>query len=73
MREPVPAGPGGPSAGERGERVRRWVDGCPYRGLLPFDETCAEVFYGRERLAAELAVQVARVACVVVDRGVGCG
>ena len=33
--------------------------GCPYRGLLPFDETDAEVFYGRERLAAELAVKLA--------------
>jgi WD40 repeat protein/transcriptional regulator with XRE-family HTH domain len=33
--------------------------GCPYRGLLPFGESDAEVFYGRERLAAELAVKVA--------------
>jgi len=32
---------------------------CPYRGLLPFGESDAEVFYGRERLAAELAVKVA--------------
>jgi WD40 repeat protein/class 3 adenylate cyclase len=32
---------------------------CPYRGLLPFRESDAEVFYGRERLAAELAARLA--------------
>ena len=32
---------------------------CPYRGLLPFRESDARVFYGRERLAAELAVKLA--------------
>ena len=37
----------------------RWAHGCPYRGLLPFEETDAEVFYGRERLTAELAVKLA--------------
>ncbi len=42
-----------------GGRVARWVRGCPYRGLLPFGESDAEVFYGRERLAAELAVKLA--------------
>jgi hypothetical protein len=36
----------------------RWVHGCPYRGLLPFEETDAEVFYGRERLTAQLAVHM---------------
>ncbi len=34
-----------------------WVHGCPYRGLLPFEETDIDVFYGRERLTAELTVQ----------------
>ena len=38
----------------------RWVHGCPYRGLLPFGEADAEVFYGRERLTTELAVSMAR-------------
>jgi hypothetical protein len=33
---------------------RRWMHGSPYRGLLPFDEAHAEVFYGRERLTAKL-------------------
>ena len=32
---------------------------CPYRGLLPFRESDAGVFYGRERLAAELAEKLA--------------
>jgi len=34
------------------------MGGCPYRGLLPFEESDAEVFYGRERLSAELAVKL---------------
>jgi transcriptional regulator with XRE-family HTH domain len=33
--------------------------GCPYRRLLPFTESDAEVFYGRERLAAEVAAKLA--------------
>src|SRR5580693_5112632 len=39
--------------------VARWTRGCPYRGLLPFSESDATVFYGRERLAADLAGKVA--------------
>jgi WD40 repeat protein len=66
---PTDAGPtdGGP----------RWVRGCPYRGLLPFGETDAEVFYGRERLAAELAVKLAarvsRGGLVIVTGASGAG
>jgi WD40 repeat protein/uncharacterized protein YwlG (UPF0340 family) len=52
-RAGTPADAGGADGGPR------WVRGCPYRGLLPFSETDAEVFYGRERLAAELAVKLA--------------
>ncbi len=37
----------------------RWEGECPYRGLLPFGESDSAVFYGRERLATELAVKVA--------------
>jgi hypothetical protein len=49
----------GPGAGP-GEGGRpRWAGGCPYRGLLPFEQANAEVFYGRERLTAELAVRLA--------------
>jgi WD40 repeat protein/transcriptional regulator with XRE-family HTH domain len=36
----------------------RSMHGCPYRGLLPFSESDAGVFYGRERLAAELAAKL---------------
>ena len=60
-----------------GDRVARWARGCPYRGLLPFDESDAEVFYGRERLAAELAVKLAarvtRGGLVVVTGASGAG
>jgi len=60
-----------------GDRVARWARGCPYRGLLPFGESDAEVFYGRERLAAELAVKLAarvsRGGMVVVTGASGSG
>jgi hypothetical protein len=62
---------GTPSLGHRGTR------GCPYRGLLPFGESDAEVFYGRERLAAELAAKLAARAAggglVVVTGASGSG
>jgi hypothetical protein len=34
----------------------RWTGGCPYRGLLPYERDHEPVFYGRERLTAELAL-----------------
>jgi WD40 repeat protein len=43
-----------------GDLRPRWVDGCPYRGLLPFDEADSEVFYGREQLTTDLAVRLAQ-------------
>ncbi len=50
---------------------------CPYRGLLPFRESDAEVFYGRERLSAELAAKLAARAAsgglVVVTGASGAG
>jgi len=68
----------GASAGAgRGDGGARWVRGCPYRGLRPFDESDADVFYGRERLAAELAVKLAgrvsRGGVVVVTGASGAG
>ena len=42
-----------------GHGAPQWIRGCPYRGLLPFSESEAAVFYGRERLAAELAAKLA--------------
>ena len=68
--------------GKAGRRARvtgvaRWARGCPYRGLLPFGESDAEVFYGRERLAAELAAKLAARAAsgglVVVTGASGAG
>lgn len=60
--------------------VRIWprgADRCPYRGLRPFDEGDAEVFYGRERLTAELvgeiAGQAAEPGVVVVTGASGAG
>lgn len=52
-------------------------DGCPYRGLLPFGEDDADVFYGRERVTAELAVlvsdQATRGGVLVVTGASGAG
>jgi predicted ATPase len=66
-----------PAGAGRGDGGTRWVRGCPYRGLLPFDESDAEVFYGRERLAAELAVKLAarvtRGGLVVITGASGAG
>jgi transcriptional regulator with XRE-family HTH domain len=60
-----------------GEAAVRRTRGCPYRGLLPFGESDAEVFYGRERLAAELAAKLAaragRGGLVVVTGASGSG
>ena len=60
-----------------GRRVAQMARGCPYRGLLPFGESDAEVFYGRERLSAELAVKLAarasRGGLVVVTGASGSG
>jgi WD40 repeat protein len=54
----------------------RW-EGCPYRGLLPFGEAEAEIFYGRERLTTDLAVMVAgqanRGGLIVVTGASGAG
>jgi WD40 repeat protein/uncharacterized protein YwlG (UPF0340 family) len=49
----------GPPGAAGGDRRPRWAGGCPYRGLLPFGQADTQVFYGRERLTAELAVKLA--------------
>ena len=50
---------------------------CPYRGLLPFDQEHAEVFFGRQQLTAELIAKLAgRLAgpsMVVVSGASGAG
>jgi len=74
-RDALAAGDG--SAPGTGRRGTLWARGCPYRGLLPFGESDADVFYGRERLAAELAVKLAarisRGGMVVVTGASGSG
>ena len=61
-----------PGAGQ----VTRW-DGDPYRGLLPFGEADAEIFYGRQRMITELAVvvagQVSRGGLIIVTGASGAG
>jgi len=60
--QPEPAAPG-----------PRWDGGCPYRGLLPYDQAYAAVFRGRERLTAELAGKVASTGIVMVTGASGAG
>jgi len=51
----------------------RWAGGCPYRGLLPYDQAHQAVFRGRERLTAELAGKVAGTGIVMVTGASGSG
>ncbi|MCT9931862.1 WD40 repeat domain-containing protein [Planotetraspora sp. A-T 1434] len=37
----------------------RWLDGCPYRGLWPFEENHETIFYGREQTTAKLLSRLA--------------
>src|SRR5215472_7620516 len=55
------------------DQAARWTRGCPYQGLLPFNETDAQVFYGRERLAVQLAARVTHGGPVVVTGASGAG
>jgi WD40 repeat protein len=41
-----------------GGQAVAWA-GCPYRGLLPFEQDHTAVFFGRERLTAELVTALA--------------
>ncbi|MFC4533282.1 NACHT and WD repeat domain-containing protein [Sphaerisporangium dianthi] len=41
-------------AEEAAEVVNRWVGECPYPGLAAFEQDQARVFFGRERLTAQL-------------------
>ena len=51
----------------------RWAGGCPYRGLLPYDQAHEAVFFGRERLTAELAGKLAGTGIVMVTGASGAG
>jgi WD40 repeat protein len=50
-----------------------WADGCPYRGLLPYGQAHAPVFFGRERLVAQLAGTLAGTGIVIVTGASGAG
>ena len=58
---------------EPAETGPRWTGGCPYRGLLPYDQAHQAVFYGRERLTAELAGKLAGAGLVMITGASGAG
>ncbi len=58
---------------ETAEPGPRWTGGCPYRGLLPYDRDHEAVFYGRERLTAELAGRLAGTPIVLLTGASGAG
>ena len=62
---PVPGGREDPAPG--------WAGGCPYPGLRPYDQVHEAVFFGRERLTAELAGKLAETGIVMVSGGAGAG
>jgi WD40 repeat protein len=59
--------------GVDGRQAPAWTGGCPYRGLLPYDRAHEAVFYGRERLTAELAGLLAETGVVMVTGASGAG
>ena len=61
-------GSGGPDQGGP-----RWTGGCPYRGLLPYEQAHEAVFFGRERLTATLAGTLAQAGIVMVTGASGAG
>jgi WD40 repeat protein len=62
-----------PGSGGPGQGGPRWTDGCPYRGLLPYDQAHEAVFYGRERLTATLAGTLAQAGIVMLTGASGAG
>jgi hypothetical protein len=62
-----------PASGGEQHSAPGWADGCPYRGLLPYDQAHEAVFFGRERLTAELAGKLAATGIVMVSGGSGAG
>ena len=62
-----------PGSGRPGQGGPRWTDGCPYRGLLPYEQAHETVFYGRGRLIATLAGTLAQASLVMVTGASGAG
>jgi WD40 repeat protein/class 3 adenylate cyclase len=53
--------------------VERSSSACPYKGLAPFEEGDAAVFFGRERLVGELAARTVGVGLLAVVGASGSG
>jgi WD40 repeat protein len=62
-----------PGSGGPDQDRPRWTDGCPYRGLLPYDQAHEPVFFGRDRLTAMLAGTLAQAGLVLVTGASGAG
>ena len=62
-----------PGSGDGHGPGSRWTGGCPYLGLLPYDEAHEPVFFGRERLTAELAGKLVQTGIVMVTGASGAG
>jgi WD40 repeat protein len=62
-----------PGSGGQEPSAPRWADGCPYRGLLPYGQAHAAVFFGRDRLTADLAGLLAGTGLVVLTGASGAG
>jgi WD40 repeat protein len=70
---PAEAGPAEAGPAEAGGSAALWRGGCPYRGLLSYDPADEPVFFGRERLTAELAGRLAETGTVMVIGASGTG
>ena len=62
-----------PGSGLPDQSGPRWTDGCPYRGLLPYEPADEAVFHGRGRLVATLAGTLAQAGLVMVTGPSGAG
>ncbi len=62
-----------PGSGGPDQSRPRWTGGCPYRGLLPYEQAHEAVFFGRERLIATLAGTLAQAGIVMVTGASGAG
>jgi WD40 repeat protein len=54
-----PARGDSPEAGPAATRSGGTYAGCPYRGLLPFEQDHARIYHGREQMTAELLTALA--------------
>ena len=54
-------------------RVDHGYGECPYKGLAPFDETDAHLFFGRERVVGELAARTVGAGVLAVVGASGSG